>query len=1318
MADIVFLMDGSGSGDSTFMEDWIKEQVFAGISGSPHPISQALAAKQITDVRYGLIGFADLASSSFAHSYIVDPGGADPLFGNADQVDAAFENFAVDGDGEDGWDAFEHLIAEYKFRDGAVPVVILLQNQQGRNHSNTTLVREGLLAALQSKNVLVNTVIYGSTPDNFTYVPVFDLTPYGGDPNVRILGVEADAADNVPDGRHNLAGINTNTRQLVASAGATQGAALQVSYNGSNTGASGMVDTGKSILFSKTATSGLGASAAGYKATSVPLPNYRMDIGATTITAGSAVALPFSFNYYGTAYTKAWVSVDGTIRFGNASDPGDPGGENVDLSRSDATRPASPVIAPLWDNLKVTLYDVLRTRNFDYDGNGQNDFGIEWTNFAYDNGSDANSIVDTPNRINFQVVLYADGRIQFNYVDITAGVSGSPFVSGGISATVGLWSGNPDNVNLPADQYVPGLHSIFGASLAGSSSGTLEETNDRYVRLAWDTGGAAWDLGAIDGIGLPIDPNLGGVDPQLLDATRNSMRDAFLTSLGNQVKRRADHGDTFRSDVVVAAFNYGGGSTPAITAEGFTQWTIANTKAYNATTTSIIDVNSNAIPLIPNSANKVQEVFKSARALADAGGSLTHTVTTLPSGEPLPNGTYIVELLFARYSTGSEATMDVAIEGTTVLHDYRVGSDFAKLVRPGDAGGDSSGTQYFVTQAGALTGVVKRFQVDVTGSTATGDAGLQLVLRQTGAGNISISGMRILRADPVRVEDVVVKGSTWAPGVEYSFAALVGAGQQLRPIPTANANTIEVHFDGPVTMTADALTLVQSELGDDEPTAIPGNSGFQFQYDPVNYIARWTYSAGSLVDGKYAILLDAGKVTGSGGAPLDGDWTSDFGYSPSDPDKTPTPDVYSDDAPRPFVVGDGKSGATEGYFRLNFALLAGDGNGDGEVTAADLAATGQLRDFDGNGVIEAGSGSGDMNAHTANLTHALPLRVLHGTDLIDDEIVDGKDLAHWRMIVFLTGQGDVDGDSDTDGDDFVLWQSLFGNISAWWYEPPMATAALMSDSIAPRVANVIVSGSASLHAPFAFDTVDGSGLQVRTVPVGAADTISIVFSEGVNVAAEDLIVVGMTTFNLPELAEFSYDGATHVATWRFEGWALGHNYLLALSDAVTDLANNRLDGEWTNPASFSTVNSLVSEFPSGDGTAGGWFKFALTLMPGDANLDGAVDQLDFSILSANYGPGLNKLFTQADFNGDGVVGPNDLSILSANWNRNLQSPVLMADFDGDWDVDDDDLELIADNAGLAGATWADGDLDGDGEVTLDDLNLAYAHHGMALAVVS
>lgn len=266
--------------------------------------------------------------------------------------------------------------------------------------------------------------------------------------------------------------------------------------------------------------------------------------------------------------------------------------------------------------------------------------------------------------------------------------------------------------------------------------------------------------------------------------------------------------------------------------------------------------------------------------------------------------------------------------------------------------------------------------------------------------------------------------------------------------------------------------------------------------------------------------------------------------------------------------------------------------------------------------------------------------------------------------------------------------------------------------------NVTISGSASTHAPYSFDAHDGSGEQLRTVPVGGADTISIVFSEEVNVWATSLTVVGLRTFNVPELAEFSYDAATRTATWRYEGWALGDQYLLALADSVTDVEGNWLDGEWTNPASLSTVSAAVSEFPSGDGAPGGEFKFVVTLLPGDANLDGVVSGADLDMVLSNFFVMFDQTYLDGDFDGDGDVDSNDLGALFNNYSVNLQAISMRADFDGDGDVDDDDLEVIADHAGMTGATWEDGDLDGDTEVTLADLDLALTQFGLGVLAIS
>lgn len=573
---------------------------------------------------------------------------------------------------------------------------------------------------------------------------------------------------------------------------------------------------------------------------------------------------------------------------------------------------------------------------------------------------------------------------------------------------------------------------------------------------------------------------------------------------------------------------------------------------------------------------------------------------------------------------------------------------------------------------------------------------------------------------PVRILDVIVKGSTWGTGVEYSYAALVALALQLRPIPTQGADTIEIQFDGPVNINGGMLTLnrtVRNSNGSvthSVPTA--GNPApYDFDYDPDTYIACWVFDS-PLGDGKFAIHL-SDDVTG-GGNPLDGDWTNEKRIGNLLP---LTPDNWHDDQPRAFAVGDGMPGSQGGEFRFHFAILVADFNGDGWVEGQDeleyteqFVAQDRWGDANGDGAV---SGA-DLSIWAATGPTMLPLRRKGGADINDDEIVNGVDYGIWLAGWGQTGDGDIDGDGDTDGYDFLLWQSAFGSESAWHIAMPGASQNLTSiygpqtlvGLAAPQVLNVIISGSLSMHAPFSFDTVDGSGDQLKTVPVGGANTISIVFSEGVNITAESLFLVSLHLAVRPTLAEFSYDPLTHMATWRYEGWPLADQYLLSLSDRVTDADGNWLDGEWVNPRINWSTTAAISEFPSGDGDPGGMFNFVMTLLPGDANLDGAVNNGDYVIWQPLLGA--DGVFQDGDFNGDGMVTGDDAAIWSLTNGLYYQAIWVGCDLDGDLDVDDVDLQVIFDNAGMPNPTFYDGDFNFDGEVDADDLDIAMAQYGL------
>lgn len=60
-------------------------------------------------------------------------------------------------------------------------------------------------------------------------------------------------------------------------------------------------------------------------------------------------------------------------------------------------------------------------------------------------------------------------------------------------------------------------------------------------------------------------------------------------------------------------------------------------------------------------------------------------------------------------------------------------------------------------------------------------------------------------------------------------------------------------------------------------------------------------------------------------------------------------------------------------------------------------------------------------------------------------------------------------------------------------------------------------------------------------------------------------------------------------------------------------------------------------------------------IPGDASLDGMVDDVDAMILAANWGKQGDTHWVEGDFNSDGKVGAADAAFLAANWGRSIQT---------------------------------------------------------------
>ena len=177
--------------------------------------------------------------------------------------------------------------------------------------------------------------------------------------------------------------------------------------------------------------------------------------------------------------------------------------------------------------------------------------------------------------------------------------------------------------------------------------------------------------------------------------------------------------------------------------------------------------------------------------------------------------------------------------------------------------------------------------------------------------------------------------------------------------------------------------------------------------------------------------------------------------------------------------------------------------------------------------------------------------------------------------------------------------------------PVVATAA----ATPPTVTQVQVSGATWLSPFLTFMQATGQGdggyrlpatNQLAPLPWIAIDRISIQFSESVNVQSSHLALRG-TTAGTKASGGFSYDSATFTATWTFTSALTVDKWLIDLSADVTDSGGSALDGDWTNPPALGETGD---SFPSGDGVAGGAFRFRFNVVPGGVMQTGQVQSTD------------------------------------------------------------------------------------------------------------
>ncbi|MCA9238465.1 MAG: hypothetical protein KDA44_23500, partial [Planctomycetales bacterium] len=224
--------------------------------------------------------------------------------------------------------------------------------------------------------------------------------------------------------------------------------------------------------------------------------------------------------------------------------------------------------------------------------------------------------------------------------------------------------------------------------------------------------------------------------------------------------------------------------------------------------------------------------------------------------------------------------------------------------------------------------------------------------------------------------------------------------------------------------------------------------------------------------------------------------------------------------------------------------------------------------------------------------------------------------------------------------------------------PTTAATLTVIETTAPRVTGVLVSGPDWKPEFRAFvDPGRGIGYQVpvgdgdQLLPLPWVDTnqIHVVFSEPVNVTASDFEIFGVNP--LSHSFTLSHVPGSATATLTFATPPAADKLLLIVHDTVTDLAGNRLDGEWENPTDLA--DDASSAFPSGDGFARGDFEFRLNVLHGDVDGNGGVNVVDRILTSQNArqtaGPPASANYDpRIDLNGDGGVNVVDRILASEN----------------------------------------------------------------------
>ncbi|NER39288.1 MAG: PEP-CTERM sorting domain-containing protein [Oscillatoria sp. SIO1A7] len=147
--DTIVVIDESGSMSGE--HDWIR--------GMINDLDVALQAAGVTNNQYGLVGYGGLSDNLLGYSYNVGSGSS--LFGSASDFASATNQLTASGGFEDGYQALNHALNEYTFREGAAVNLILVTDEDRDIHPDFNhLTYQTILDEFQEENnALLNAVL-------------------------------------------------------------------------------------------------------------------------------------------------------------------------------------------------------------------------------------------------------------------------------------------------------------------------------------------------------------------------------------------------------------------------------------------------------------------------------------------------------------------------------------------------------------------------------------------------------------------------------------------------------------------------------------------------------------------------------------------------------------------------------------------------------------------------------------------------------------------------------------------------------------------------------------------------------------------------------------------------------------------------------------------------------------------------------------------------------------------------------------------------------------------------------------------------------